>query len=143
MASDSGMEIMTMLAARNPSGNSVMRDQRDRDREVRRQPVQARCDVLGLIEAAFELDAFRQLRLEAVRGRDHALAHVENVVAVLLVRSDEHSALAVVAADVVVLLRVPADFRDVADAHRAALHRCDDGVAHLIERLVAARRFAG
>ena len=67
-------------------------------------------------------------------GGEDALADVEDVVAVLLVRRDEHGALAVEAADVDVLLRVPAHLGDVAHAHAAAVGDGDDGVAHLIER---------
>ena len=70
---------------------------------------------------------------------DDALAHVEDVVAVLLVGGDEHGALAVEAADVRVFLRVPADLGDVAHAHAAAIDDGHDRVAHFVERLVAAR----
>ena len=45
-------------------------DQRDRDPEVGRQPVEAVRDVLRLIEAELQLDALRQLRLEALRRGD-------------------------------------------------------------------------
>ena len=71
--------------------------------------------------------------------REHALAHLEDVVAVLLVGGDEYRAFALVAAGVAVCRGVPAHLGHVADAHDAAVHRGDDGVAHLVERGVAAR----
>src|SRR6185503_341104 len=82
--------------------------------------------------------ALRQLRLEALRRGEDALAHIEDVVAVLLVRGHEYGALPVEAADVNVLLRVPAHLGDVAHPHAAAVRHRDYRVAHFIERLVAA-----
>ena len=73
-----------------------------------------------------------------LRRRHDALAHVEDVVAVLLVGGDEHRALALVAAGVAVGRGAPAHLGDVADAHDAPVDRGDDGVAHLVERGVAA-----
>ena len=114
------------------------RDQRDGDREIAAEPAETARDVLRLIEADVQLDALRQTTFEALRGREDPLAHVEDVVAVFLVRRHEHRALTVEAADVAMLLRAPAHLRDVAHAHRAAIRDRDDGVAHFIERLVAA-----
>ena len=138
IASDSGIEIITTPAARSPSGSSVIATSAIAMPKSVRQPVEARRDVLGLIEAELELDALRQLLLEALHGRDDALAHFEDVVAVLLVRGDEHGALAVEAADVRVFLRIPAHVGDVAHAHAAAIGDGHDRVAYFVERLVAA-----
>ena len=94
IASDSGIEIITTLAARKPERQQRDGDQRDRDAEVGRQPVEPVRDVLRLVEAELQVDALGQLRFEAVGGGDDALAHFEDVVAVLLVRGHEHRALA-------------------------------------------------
>ena len=121
-----------------PERQQRQQHQRDRDAEVEVQPVEARAHVLRLVEADLELHALRQVGGELVGRGHHALAHVEDVVAVLLVRGDEHRALAVEAAGVAVRGGVPADLRHVAHAHDAAVDGGDDRVAHLVERGVAA-----
>ena len=114
------------------------RDQRDGDREIAAEPAETPRDVLRLIEADMQLDALRQSPFEALRGSQDPLAHVEDVVAVFLIRRHEHRTLAVEAADIAMLLRAPAHLRDVAHPHSAAIRDRDDGVAHFIECLVAA-----
>ena len=100
------------------------RDERDGDAEVLVEPREALADVARLVEAAFERDALRQAALEARdRGVQRGRCTLEDVVAVFLVRRDEHRALAVEARDVAPRLRLPAHARDVADAHGAAVHR--------------------
>ena len=127
-----------MPAARKPSGSSVsstseMAMPKSKYSRLRRVRTLSR-----LVEAHLELDALRQVRGELVGRGHHALAHVEDVVAVLLVRGDEHRALALVAAGVAVRGGAPGDLGDVADAHDAPVDRGDDGVAHLVERGVTA-----
>jgi isopentenyl phosphate kinase len=86
-----------------------------------------------LVEAQLQLDALGQLLLEFLRGRDDALADFENVVAVLLIGGHEHGALAVEAANVRVLLRVPVHFGDIADTYGATVDSGDDCVTHFVQ----------
>src|SRR5690606_4558899 len=86
-----------------------------------------------------DLDPFRELCFETLDRLDDALAHLQYVVAFLLVGGDEHRTLTVEAPNVAPRLRFPSDVGKVAHAHDTALARGDDGIAHLIERGVTAR----
>ena len=128
-----------MPAARTAERQQRQQHQRDRDAEVEVQPVEPVAHVLRLVEADLERHALRQVRRRTRSRRGHdALAHLEDVVAVLLVGGDEHRALALEAAGVAVRRGVPAHVGHVADAHDAALDRGDHRVAHLVERRIAA-----
>ena len=127
-----------MPAARRPSGSSVSSTSAMAMPKSTYSRSSRWRTFSRLVEADFQLDALRQLGGEALGGRDDALAHVEDVVAVLLVGGDEHGALAVEAADVAVgrvfqLTSAMSRTRTMRPSDRG-----DDGVAHLVERGVAA-----
>ena len=106
-ASDSGIDTITMPAARQPSGSSVSNTSAMAMPKSRYRWF-SRCDTLrDWSKPAFQLDALRQILLEALEGRLMRSLHVEDVVAVLLIRGDEDRALAVEAADVAVRLPSP------------------------------------
>ena len=113
--------------------------ERDGDAEVHVEAVQPCLDVLRLVETLFQRDPFRQRRGVEFHGVVDALLDLDDVEAVLHVRRDEHRTLAVVAADVRQLLRIPAYGGDVANPHAASVDRRHDGVTDLVEVRVGAR----
>ena len=107
-ASDSGIETITMPAARQPSGSSVSEHERDGDAEVLvepREPLAARC-ATGRSPRSSVMRFGRPLSKRAMAAFS-CVAHLEDVVAILLVRRDDHRALAVEARDVAPRLRIP------------------------------------
>ncbi len=127
--------------ARRPPAQRQERQhhERDGDAEIGVQAIEPMLDVARLVEPQLQPDARGQRFLERRDRRPDALAHLEDVVAFLLVGGDEHRALAVEAAQIAHRLRRPVDLRHVAHAHRFAARDRDHRVAHLVQALVAAR----
>ena len=96
-------------------------------------------NIAGLVEAAFELDVGRQGLLKFCHPGEYGVPHPEDVLVVLLIGRDEHSAMPVVAPDVAAFLGCPGNLRDVAYLDHAPTGRCDDSVGDFLQRFVAAR----
>ena len=75
-----------------------------------------------LVEATLQLDVGGKFGFELVEQDIDGVAHLEDVLAILLVRRDEDRRLAIVTGNVVRLVRRPGNLGDIADLdHRAAM----------------------
>ena len=94
---------------------------------------------LGLVEAEFEADAFRQAAAVRFDLLVQIVTHHKHIDAELALGADEHGALAVETREVARLVIVPFDLGDIANRQCAAGRRAQHRVPDLVETVERTR----